>query len=125
MNAVSRSRAPSSLRPALPSGLPHLLATGLALAFCSLTLSAAHAVALRAPDAKPADFPIEPQVLQQSTEDDQVRIDETRVGGATRKLTVQPKIKGMPAYEIATPTPGRPTAQDPKAGQRVWLNIGF
>lgn len=67
----------------------------------------------------------EPQVLQQVTEDDQVRIEELRVRGQTRKLTVQPKIKGMGAYEITPPEPGRAPADDPKAGQRVWLSITF
>jgi hypothetical protein len=67
----------------------------------------------------------EPQVLQQVTEDDQVRIEELRVRGQTKKLTVQPKIKGMGAYEIAPPEPGRAPADDPKAGQRVWLSITF
>jgi hypothetical protein len=67
----------------------------------------------------------EPQVLQQVTEDDQVRIEELRVRGQTKKLTVQPKIKGMGAYEITPPEPGRAPADDPKAGQRVWLSINF
>lgn len=67
----------------------------------------------------------EPQVLQQVTEDEQVRIEELRVRGQTKKLTVQPKIKGIGAYEITPPEPGRAPADDPKAGQRVWLSITF
>jgi hypothetical protein len=69
--------------------------------------------------------PGEPQVIQQVTEDEQVRIEELRVRGQTRRLTVQPKIKGMPAYEIVPPEPGRAPTQDPKAGQRVWFSLSF
>jgi hypothetical protein len=75
--------------------------------------------------AEPATRQIEPQVLNTVTEDDQIRIDELRVGGTTRKITVQPKIKGMPAYEIAAPTPGRAPGADPQAGKRVWLSLDF
>lgn len=67
----------------------------------------------------------EPQVIQQVTEDDQVRIEELRVRGQTRRLTVQPKIRGIGAYEIAVPEPGREPADDPKAGKRVWLSLTF
>jgi hypothetical protein len=67
----------------------------------------------------------EPQVLHQVTEDEQVRIDELRVRGQTRRLSVQPKIKGMPAYELAAPEAGRDPAQDPKAGQRIWFSLTF
>jgi hypothetical protein len=67
----------------------------------------------------------EAQVLKEVTEDDAVRIEETRVRGQTRRLTVQPKIKGMSAYEIVPPEPGRDPAQDPKAGKRVLFTIGF
>lgn len=74
---------------------------------------------------EPATTVIEPQVLNTVTEDDQVRIDELRVGGATRKITVQPKIKGMLSYQIAAPTPGRAPGNDPQAGKRVWLSLDF
>lgn len=67
----------------------------------------------------------EPQVLNQVTEDDNVRIEELRVRGQTRRLTVKPKIPGMDAYEIASPEPGRAPGDDPKAGQRVWLSVSF
>lgn len=67
----------------------------------------------------------EPQVLRSVTEDDQVRIEELRVRGQTRRLTVTPKIKGMDSYEITPPEPGRAPADDPKAGQRVWWSFTF
>ena len=84
-------------------------------------------VAVAAHATPPVDSPVpgEPQVIQQITEDEQVRIEELRVRGQTRRLTVQPKIKGMPAYEIVPPEPGRAPAQDPKAGQRVWFSLSF
>lgn len=67
----------------------------------------------------------EPQVLRSVTEDDQVRIEELRVRGQTRRLTVTPKVKGMDSYEITPPEPGRAPADDPKAGQRVWWSFTF
>lgn len=67
----------------------------------------------------------EPQVLEQVTEDDNVRIEELRVRGQTRRLTVKPKIKGLDGYEIAAPEPGRAPSEDPKAGQRVWWSLKF
>jgi hypothetical protein len=67
----------------------------------------------------------EPQVLRSVTEDDQVRIEELRVRGQTRRLTVRPKVKGMDSYEITPPEPGRAPGEDPKAGQRVWWSFTF
>ena len=49
----------------------------------------------------------EPQVRRLVTEDDAVRIDELRVRGVTRKLTVQPKLPGAPAYELGSTSDGR------------------
>ena len=80
---------------------------------------------VRAEEASPRSTTPEPQVLHQVTEDEQIRIEELRVRGQTRRLTVQPKIKGIGPYEIAAPEPGRAPADDPKAGQRVWLSITF
>lgn len=79
----------------------------------------------RADEAAPAARVPEPQVLHQVTEDDKVRIEELRVRGQTRRLTVKPKIPGMDAYEIAVPEPGRAPGDDPKAGQRVWFSLSF
>jgi len=90
----------------------------------SLSLLLLTTAAVRAEEAT-RRTPPEPQVLQQVTEDDQVRIEELRVRGQTKRLTVQPKIRGVGPYEIAAPEPGRAPADDPKAGQRVWLSITF
>lgn len=83
---------------------------------------AAPATTAPAPSASRAP---EPQVIHQVTEDDQVRIDELRVRGQTRRLSVQPKIRGVAPYDIAVPEPGRAPDDDPKAGKRVWLSLTF
>lgn len=100
--------------------------------FLAPLLLAAAGVALAnepaAPTAEPAPAAHkapEPQVLEQVTEDDNVRIEELRVRGQTRRLTVKPKIKGLDGYEIAAPEPGRAPSEDPKAGQRVWWSLKF
>jgi hypothetical protein len=46
-------------------------------------------------------------------EDDAARIDELRIGGETRTITVTPK-DGMPAYDVA-----------PKTGERTWKILDF
>mgnify|MGYP003333940807 CR=1 FL=1 len=95
----------------------------LALIAClPATLLAAPAAAVPAEQPPLAG---EPEVLQRVTEDDQVRIEELRVRGQTRRLTVQPKVKGLGAYDIAVPEPGRDPAQDPRAGQRIWFSLNF
>jgi hypothetical protein len=73
----------------------------------------------------PASAVAEPQVLHQVTEDTQVRIEETRVRGQTQRITVQPKLPGLPAYEIVPQQAGRSATQDARAGQRVWLDLSF
>jgi hypothetical protein len=90
-----------------------------AFAACLLAAGAVQA------DEAPAPRTPEPQVLEQVTEDDNVRIEELRVRGQTRKLVVKPKIKGLDGYEIAAPEPGRAPSDDPKAGQRIWWSLKF
>ena len=46
-------------------------------------------------------------------EDGGARIDELRIGGETKSITVQPK-GGMPAYEV-----------QPASGERSWKILGF
>ncbi|MCB8746741.1 hypothetical protein LHU53_07450 [Rhodoferax sp. U2-2l] len=46
-------------------------------------------------------------------EDASTRIDEVRVGGETKSITVKPK-DGMPAYDVA-----------PATGERTWKVLGF
>ena len=82
------------------------------------------ATAVRAEELPRSRVP-EPQVLNQVTEDDNVRIEELRVRGQTKKLTVKPKIKGLDSYEIVPIDPTRAPSDDTKAGQRVWWSITF
>ncbi len=67
----------------------------------------------------------EPAIQKLTSEDDHVRITELRVRGQTQTLTVQPKVPGLPAYDIVVPRAGVDPAQDPQAGQRVWWSLKF
>jgi hypothetical protein len=68
----------------------------------------------------------EPKVQRLVSEDDAVRIDELRVRGVTRKLTVQPKLPGAPAYEIGSNRDGRDATQDPRSeGRALWQLFAF
>ncbi len=64
-------------------------------------------------------------------EDAGSRIDEVRVGGQTQSITVQPKMEGMPAYEIqpGSMIRGRPRdareGMDNTGGQRSWNVLRF
>lgn len=104
------------MRRALP--VPSTLAL---LALLSLGL---RAQAAASPVVDPP-APGEPAVVRSTVSDDQVRIEELRVRGQTRKLTVQPLRPGFQAYDILPPEPGRAPEQDPKAGQRVWFSLTF
>jgi hypothetical protein len=71
----------------------------------------------------------EPNVRHIIIEDDLSRIEELRVRGLTRRISVQPK-GGQAAYEIVptdpgseTPNTGRPPAG--AGGQRVWPVLRF
>jgi hypothetical protein len=62
-------------------------------------------------------------------EDDQVRIEETRVRGQVQRITVAPKGSpgsAMRPYEINVGAGGRDPSQDKSsAGQRVWSVLRF
>ena len=78
--------------------------------------------AATAPAAQPGDQRIE----RIRHEDALTRVDELRVGGQTRSITVQPK-NGAPAYEIA-PTPGGENPADARngsAGKSRWQLLTF
>jgi hypothetical protein len=79
----------------------------------------------RSPDTVPQRGG-EPQVRRLVSEDDAVRIDELRVRGVTRKLTVQPKLAGVPAYEIGGNSDGRDATQDRRSdGRALWQLFAF
>jgi hypothetical protein len=73
-----------------------------------------------APAASSKDAKIEHLV----TEDSQVRIEETRVRGVTRKIVVHSKIPGMGSYEIQPRDPGIDPENDKGAGMRLF-QFGF
>ena len=114
--------------------LPPLLA-GLLIGSASLAQTAPAAASAPAAAELPAlpvtDTPApaskvpEPQVLHVVTEDDNVRIEELRVRGLTQRITVHPKIPGLPAYDIVPPQGGKLPQDDKSAGQRVWLKLDF
>ncbi|MFG6416384.1 hypothetical protein ACG02S_21040 [Roseateles sp. DC23W] len=79
-----------------------------------------------------ADPPPEPKVERTVAEDDQVRIEELRVRGETKKVTVKNKLTKAPDYEIVVNDAGRESAGGtgtglPKSGSgtRVWRVFKF
>ena len=58
------------------------------------------------------------------TEDSQVKIEETRVRGITRKIVVHSKIPGMGSYEIQPKDPSLAPENDHAAGMRTFT-FGF
>ena len=59
------------------------------------------------------DGSVEKRTERISVEDSGARIDELRIGGETKTITVQPK-GGMPAYDV-----------QPASGERSWKILGF
>ncbi len=99
-------------------------------------LGLAGAAAAQVPGAVPASSePLEGRQNQKIErirhEDAGSRVDEVRVGGQTQSITVQPKVEGMPAYEVqpASPIRGRPRdireGLDNPGGQRTWNLLRF
>ncbi len=79
-----------------------------------------------------ADPPPEPKVERNVAEDDQVRIEELKVRGETKKVTVKNKLTKAPEYEIVVNDAGRESAGGtgtglPKSGSgtRVWKVLKF
>ena len=58
------------------------------------------------------------------TEDSQVKIEETRVRGVTKKIVVHSKIPGMGSYEIQPKDPSLSPENDHGAGMRTF-SFGF
>lgn len=55
-------------------------------------------------------------------EDRGSKVDELRVGGETKNITVQPKVGNMPAYEVQ---PENREGAEGTNGRRVWRAIQF
>ena len=79
-----------------------------------------------------ADPPPEPKVEKTVAEDDQVRIEELKVRGETKKVTVRNKLAKAPDYEIVVTDAGRESAggsgtglSKSGSGTRVWRVINF
>ncbi len=114
-------------------------AAALVLGLANLTLppgasaqpAAAPARAASASVSASASAPAAPRASSsvRVIEDDQVRIEETRVRGQIQRITVAPK--GSPGgtmrpYEINVGAGGRDPSQDKSgAGQRVWSVLRF
>ncbi len=105
----------------MPALLPRLLRPLLALA----CLAAAAALA-QTPAALPRDVAPPPASGTEQTierirhEDAGARIDELRVGGETRSITVTPK-GSAPAYQVAPESNNRnPASTDRKDGTGGW-----
>jgi len=102
------------------------------IAVVSIPLSAlllAHgAVAQQAEDPVALQRGGEPEVKHIVVEDDNARIDELRVRGITKSITVYPK-NGAKPYEIEPldPTRSPPNSADGArlAGKRVWNILSF
>jgi hypothetical protein len=81
--------------------------------------------------AEPLDGRQNQKIERIRHEDGGSRIDEVRVGGQTQSITVQPKVEGVPAYEIqpGSMIRGRPRdareGLDNSGGQRSWNVLRF
>ena len=90
----------------------------LSMSCCGLAL-AQSAVSAQATATQPAAAASRaPGVIEKRTERIQIedagaRIDELRVGGETKTITVQPKGR-LPAYQV-----------EPTSGERSWKILGF
>ena len=58
-------------------------------------------------------------------EDGGSRVDELRVGGETKSITVQPKVGGLPAYDVAPARDAHGASQDGTTGRRTWKALQF
>ncbi len=68
----------------------------------------------------------EPKVQRTRSEDNGVRVDELRVRGLNRKVVVQSKVGGAPAYEIGTDDDARDLSQDRRnEGRSFWRLFSF
>ena len=106
------SRTPAATAAATPTATPASVRP--AVQASSTTSSAPAASAPRAA----ADLRI--------IEDDQVRIEETRVRGQLQRVSVTPKGSTLKPYEINVGAGGRDPSQDKSgAGQRVWSVLRF
>jgi hypothetical protein len=108
---------------------PRLL-TVAALVLAGASVSAQPAATGLQPDTNPAPTQPEQAIQRIVVEDAGSRIEEVRVGGETKSITVQPKTR-LPAYEVL-PTDGTKgggtepaTTGAGSTGKRVWNVFKF
>ena len=110
------------------------LAAGSVLAQSSTPASEATAVAAPAPQGREdnsAETGKHNQRIEHiRVEDAGSRVDETRVGGQTQSITVQPKVGSMPEYEVqsndgARAARNRDNNSGDTTGTRVWNFLKF
>lgn len=109
--------------PARPLSVPLLLA----LAGLIFYAASAQAEPAAAPEPVAAASHSEPAVQRTVIEDADNRVEELRVRGEVRRITVTPKNGGKP-YEIIPANGGRDLgsgASKGAAGQRVWNVLDF
>ena len=86
----------------------------------------AQAAPASAAASAPAKKARPPATHVQVLEDDNVRIEESRVRGQTQRITVQNKLGPAGGYEIIVLPGGKDTSQDRGAGgQRAWSLFAF
>ncbi|MDZ7812532.1 MAG: hypothetical protein U5L74_05205 [Ideonella sp.] len=102
------------------------IAPPIFVALALLCAATAPAQAAEPVGAEPAVRGGEAAVERSVIEDEQNRIESLKVRGQTVRITVQSKVPGAKAYDIAVPdTTGRSADADPKAGKRVWWALNF
>jgi len=113
--------------------LPAFAATALVLAahasFAQTPAAASDPKAAVAASPAPANLPSTAANAasdKRVIEDEQVRIEETRLRGQTQYVKVQSKLPGVRAYEVIMPPPGKDPSQDKgAAGKRTWSLFAF
>jgi hypothetical protein len=133
MRKARRSQAPhwQGRRERVAQGLPAVVLVFLAAGGPAAWAQGSAPAAAAAPAAvhaasKPAAAAARPASDLRVIEDDQVRIEETRLRGQLQRITVAPKGSTMGAYEINVGAGGRDPSQDKSgAGQRVWSVLRF
>ena len=105
-------------------------ALGVAAAVVAAAAVHAQTPAVPAPvEGTAAPAGTEQKIERIRVEDSGARIDELRVGGETRNITVSPK-GGAPAYEVLpagsrTPATGNREGNASSGGARVWNVLNF
>jgi hypothetical protein len=73
-----------------------------------------------------AERALRTEIKRSVVEDDKVRIEELRVRGQVKSITVSPKASGVRPYEIVPADAGRDASQNKGlSGQRLWQLFSF